>query len=204
MIDDDICDQDFKNCPYRIWDLTKNYPLCDYYRLYSRIIINQEFSQLSSLIRKACGRIRKEEARLDFIREIANKQGLDVLKNAQIGDNVFCQFGPYREVKLLEKPKDGSIFVKCEAPNGKIIEVQACDLRRISKGHYFSEFFVEGHKNGKKIHEIEDKVKSYGFRVETEKKDNGYLLKIYGDSQQEVDDFIALALEQNFDISSYI
>ena len=44
----------------------------------------------------------------------------------------------------------------------------------------------------------------YGFRTEIERTDNGYFLKIYGDSQQEVDDFITLSLEQDFDISPYI
>ncbi|MFX1364459.1 MAG: hypothetical protein ACFFCE_04895 [Promethearchaeota archaeon] len=43
----------------------------------------------------------------------------------------------------------------------------------------------------------------YGFRVEIEENDKGYFLRIYGDSQQEVDDFTN-RIEQNFDISPYI
>jgi len=147
---------------------------------------------------------QNEERRLEFIREIARKNGLDVLENAQIGDALFCRIAPHHEVKLLEKPSGGSIFLKCQAPNGKIIQVQACDLRRISKGNYSGDYFIEEAENEKKLRELEYKAQYYGFRTETEKKNNGYLLRIYGDSQQEVDDFITLSLEQDFDISPYI
>ncbi len=157
---DIVCDQDFKNCPYRIYDLEKDYPLCDYFRLHARLIINREFSKIPSLIRRACKWIQKEEKRLDFIRKIARDMGLEVLKNAQIGDTVFCKVGTYNEVKLLEKPSDGSIFLKCQAPNGKIIRVQACDLRKISKGHYFGEFLIKGIENEEKVKVLEYKAKS--------------------------------------------
>lgn len=197
---DIVCNQGFKNCPYRIYDLEKDYPLCDYHRLHARLIINREFSKIPALIRKACEWVQKEEKRLDFIRKIARDMGLDLLKNAQIGDIVFCRRPPYHEVKLLEKPSDGSIFITCQAPNGKIIRVQACDLRKISKGRYFGEFFIEGTENEKKAKGLEYKAKYYGFRAEIEKKDNGFLLKIYGDSQQEVDEFINVVLKQGFEL----
>jgi len=148
--------------------------------------------------------VQKDEARLKFIREITKRRGLDLLKNAQIGDIVFCYVGTYHEVKLIEKPLDGSIFVTCETPSGKVIRVQPRDLGRISKGFYFSEYYIEGIRNKKQAQEIEYKAKYNGFRAEIERKDNGYVLKIYGDSQQEVDDFINLSLEQDFDISPYI
>lgn len=201
---DTICSQDFKSCPYRLFDLENHKPLCDYYRLHAQLIINREFSKIPSLIRKACEWVQKEESRLEFIREIARKKGLDVLENSQIGDNVFCQIGSYHEVKLLEKPSGGSIFLKCQAPNGKIIQVQACNLRRISKGNFSRDHFIDGAENEKKAKELEYKAKYYGFRTKIEKTDNGYLLRLYGDSQQEVDDFITLSLEQDFDISPYI
>ena len=201
---DYICTQDFKNCPYRVCDLEKDYPLCDYFRLVTQLVINREFSQIPSLIRRACEWVQREEARLKYIREIAKRRGLDLLKNAQIGDIVFCYVGTYHEVKLIKKPSEGSIFVTCETPSGKIIRVQPCDLRRISKGNYFSEYYIEGIRNEKQAQEIEYKAKYNGFRAEIERKDNGYLLRIYGDSQQEVDDFISLFLEQDFDISPYI
>lgn len=197
---DIICNQDFKNCPYRVYDMEKPKPLCDYFRLHARLIINREFSRIPSLIRKACGWVQQEERRLDFIRKIARDMGLEVLKNTQIGDTVFCKRPPWREVKILEKPSDGSIFLKCQAPNGKIIRIQACDLRKISKGHYFGEFFIEDTENEKKAKILEYKAKYYGFRTEVERKDNGFLLRIYGDSQQEVDEFINVVLKQGFEL----
>ena len=195
---DIVCDQGFKNCPYRIVDLRKPHPLCNYFRLHARLIINREFSKIPALIRKACEWVQKEEARLECIREIARKRGLDLLKNAQTGDTVYCYVGGYQEVELLNKPKDNSIFVECKASNGKIIRVQACDLGRISKGDYYSSYFIDGNK--KKAQELEYRAKYYGFRAKIKKKNNGYLLKLYGDSQQEVEDFIRVVLKQNFEL----
>ncbi|KKL85678.1 hypothetical protein LCGC14_1952330 [marine sediment metagenome] len=201
---DAICNQDFKNCPYRLIDMENPRPLCDYYRLHARLILNREFSEIPVLVRRACKWMQNEESRLKFIREIARKKTLDFLENTQVGDTVFCGIAPFHAVKLLEKPIDDSKFVLCEAPSGKVIKIQACHLSRISKGSYFSDYFIEGVENEKKAQELEYKARYYGFGSGIEKKDDGYLLRIYGDSQQEVDDFIVLYLEQDFDISPYI
>ena len=197
---DIVCDQDFKNCPYRIHDLEKDYPLCDYFRLHARLIINREFSKIPSLIRRACGWVLQEESRLKFIRSVAQKKTMDFLANAKVGDSVFCIRPPWHDVRLLEKPLNDSAFVSCETPKGKIIRVQACHLYRISKGSYYGEYFIEGTENEKKAQEFEYKAEYYGFRAEIEKKDNGFLLKIYGDSQQEVDEFINVVLKQGFEL----
>jgi len=54
----------------------------------------------------------------------------------------------------------------------------------------------------KKALELEDRAKCYGFRVSIDEQDDGYLLKIFGDSQQEVDDFINLFIKQNRELIS--
>lgn len=46
----------------------------------------------------------------------------------------------------------------------------------------------------------EYKARYYGFRAKIERKDNGYLLKIFGDSQQEVNEVINVVLKQGFDL----
>lgn len=200
----EICNQDFKNCPYRVWDLSKDYPLCYFYRLHSRIIINREFSQLPSLVRKACEWVQKEEARLKCIRGIALKRTLRMLKKIEIGDTLFWTTHS-EDVKLLEKPNEFSqvVRIKCQKSNGIIVEIPAHLLRKVSNGNYYGDFITKG-INEEDLQELQYKARYYGFRVETEKKDNGYLLRIYGDTQQEVDEFIILALEQDFDISPFI
>ena len=105
---DAICNQDFKNCPYRLIDMENPRPLCDYYRLHARLILNREFSEIPVLVRRACKWMQNEESRLKFIREIARKKTLDFLENTQVGDTVFCGIAPFHAVKLLEKPIDDS------------------------------------------------------------------------------------------------
>ncbi|GAH47639.1 unnamed protein product, partial [marine sediment metagenome] len=58
-----------------------------------------------------------------------------------------------------------------------------------------SEYFIDGTETETLTQELKYKANFNGFRIEIEGKDNGNLLKIYGDSQQEVDDFISLFLE---------
>lgn len=105
---------------------------------------------------------------------------------------------------MLEKPLDDSKFVSCQAPTGRIIRIQACHLSRISKGNFSGEFFIQGVECEKRAQELKYKANYFGFRAIIEKKGNGFLLKIFGDSQQEVDDFITLSLEQDFDLSPFI
>ncbi len=200
---DFFCRQSFINCPYRLWDLGRGYPICNYFNLSNQFSINREFSKIPSLVSKACKWVQKEEKRLDFIRRIAKKRGQALLERAQVGDTVYNRRGIYHKVKLLERPSRDSIFVTCETPKGGIIRVQLCDLVRISKGSFCGEFFI-GEKSEGELKILKNKIMYHGFRVEIERKGNGNLLKIYGDSQQEIDDFITYSIEQNFDISSYI
>lgn len=199
-----ICRQQKKNCPFRTLNISLDIFICDFYKEYWRIFDNSNSLGVKSLLNRACEWIQDEEKRLNFICQIAQKTTREFFENVQVSDTVFCRIAPYHEVKLLEMPLDNSEFVSCEAPNGKVIRVQAHHLRRISKGNYSGDYFIEGAENEKKAKEFEYKAKYYGFRTEIERTDNGYFLKIYGDSQQEVDDFITLSLEQDFDISPYI
>jgi len=199
-----ICHQQKEKCPFRVFDVQLDIFICNFYKEYSSMLNDGNSFGAELLLNRACEKYQNEEKRLKFIREIAHKKTQDFLTNAQIGDVVFCRIAPFHEVKLLERPLNVSKFVSCEAPNGKVIRRQACHLYRISKGNYSGEYFIKETENEKKLRELEYKVKYYGFRTKVEKKKNGFLLKIYGDSQQEVDDFITLSLEQDFDISPYI
>ncbi len=200
-----ICHQDKENCPFKILDIQLDIYLCGFYDNYWREFNAGNTFGVKSLLNRSCEWIIKEEARLDFISKFARKETIKMLKSIDIGDILFWTTHS-EEVKLFENPTEFSQIArcKCQRYNGKIVEIPAYLLCKISKGTYFGEFFIEGTESERKLEYLVYKVRYHGFRVVVEGKDNGFLLKIYGDSQQEVDDFINLFLEQNFDISSYI
>ena len=200
-----ICYQRKEKCPFKILDIQLDIFICNFYKEYWRAFNEGNFFSAKILLNRACEWIRKEEARLEFISKNASKETIEMLKSAKVGDTLFW-ITQSKELKLYEKPIEFSQIarIKCQKPNGDIIKIPAYLLRSISKGYSYGEFFIKGTENEVKARELENKSKLYGFRTKVEKEKNGYLLKIYGDSQQEVDDFITLSLEQDFDISPYI
>jgi hypothetical protein len=199
-----ICRQQKEKCPFRVFDVQLDFFICNFYKEFTSMVNGGNSFGAKLLLNRACEKYQNEERRLKFISGISRKKTQDFLDNSQVGDIVFCRIAPFHKVKLLEKPLDDSKFISCEAPNGKVIRRQACHLYKISKGNYYGEYFIDDIKNEKKLLKLEYKTQYYGFRTEVEKKKNGYLLKIFGDSQQEVDDFITLSLELDFDISPYV
>lgn len=197
------CNQEsFEGCPYRIIDLEKPFPICNYAKEQAKLIVSREFSEISRLTIRACDWIKEEEGRLETIRRIARENGLDVVNNAKIGDMLFCLRGQFQgcEVKLLEKPSDSSIFAKCQAPKGEVFNIQPLSLRRIAKGNYHREYFVKGIKNKERATFSENRANYYGFRTKIEKKHDGFVVKIFGESKEQVDDFIFMVLEQNLEL----
>ena len=202
------CFEDVEKCPFRIYDLDKDISFCNFYKEHARLVVDRQFARIPVLISRACNWIKKEELRLKSIVEISCKNTLYFFKNAKIGDKVYCFYGSPNdlEVKLLEKPRDlrSSRYCKCQRKSGTIFSVHIDRLRIISKANYYGEYFIEGieKRDEKRAKDLEFQAKYYGFRAEIEEKDKGYLLKIYGDSQQEVDDFINLFIKQGFEIVS--
>ena len=199
-----FCHEQKKKCPFRTLNYQLEVYVCEFYGEFWRVFKGKNEFALKTLFSRACEAIRTEEARHDFIIKIAKKKTLDFLQNAQVGDTVFCRIAPHHKIKLLKRPLDSSEFVSCQAPNGVIIRIQAHNLGRISSKSFYGEYLIDLAEGEKKVQELEYKAMDYGFRTEVEKKPNGYLFKIYGDSQQEVDDFIILSLENDFDISPFI
>ena len=108
------CIQDFDNCPFRVYDSEKKYPVCNFPREHARLIFSRQFAGIPGLVSRACDWIRKEQLRLRSIREISRKKTLDFLKNAQVGDVILCMKEHPQELKLLEKPLNASKFVSCQ------------------------------------------------------------------------------------------
>lgn len=157
------------------------------------------------LLNRACEKYQNEEKRLKFISKGAKKETIQMLRRLEVGDTLFW-VTRLKDITLIKKPTEFSQIarIKCQGSDGKIFKIPAYLLRLISKGNYSGDYFIDEAENDKKVNGLKYKANYYGFRTEIEKRDNGFLLKIYGDSQQEVDDFITLSLEQDFDISPYI
>jgi len=196
-----FCYRDKKNCPFRIHDIQLDIFICNFQKEYWREFNDGNSFGVKCLLNRACEWIQKEEKRLDFISSISYKDTLKILKGLNIGDTLFWTTHS-EDVRLLEEPTELSQIArcKCQRLNGKVIEIPAYLLRKTSRGRYSGEFFIEGTGNEKKAKVLEYKAKYYGFRVEIKKMNNGYLLILYGDFQQEVDEFINTVLKHNFEL----
>ena len=196
--------EDFEDCPYRVIDLEEPLPLCRYIDLQAKLIVNREFSEIAHLTSRACDWIKMEEGQAETIRQLHRKRFKDFIENVQVGDIVFCRIAPFHEVKLVDKPSSVSDRVHCETPEGKIIRVMAGHLFRMAKGNYFGEYLVKGALSRRRALKLEFKAKHYGFRTKIEKKSDGYFLKIFGDSQEQVDDFIFMVLEHDLELDRFL
>lgn len=197
---DFYCRQDFKDCPYRYLRLDKDLPLCNYFRLHSQLMINREFSRIPDLYNKACDWIRDDELRRKSLLKISRERVLDFLERIQVGDVIFCRKPPFHKVRLIKKPLNEAGYAICETPNGKTMSIDVYDLNYVSKGNYSGEYLIEGIKNKKKARELEFKAQYYGLRTKLQDQENGFLLTIFGDSQENVDDFINLVLKNGLEL----
>ena len=196
-----ICHQDKKSCPFKTLDMQLDIFICNFHKEYWRLFNDGNSFGAKNLLNRACEWIQEEKKRQKFISKSASKQTIKMLKNIEVGDMLFWVTRS-EDVRLFESPSEFSQIVrcKCQRDNGNVIKIPAYLLRKVSKGDYYGEFFIEGTENEKKAQQFEYKAKYYGFRAEIERKDNGFLLKIYGDSQQEIDEFINVVLKQGFEL----
>jgi len=65
----------------------------------------------------------------------------------------------------------------------------------ISKGNKYAEYIVDGDNCEERAIIIERKARGCGFRVEKTKGKYSFFLKIFGDIQDHVDDFVTLCCQ---------
>ncbi len=196
--------EDSENCPYKLIDLCEPLPICNYTELFVSLMIDNKFSEIPRLVSKACESIRMEEGREKTIRRLYSKRFEYFLDNVKAGDVVFCRVAPFHEVKIIDIPLNDSGYVRCRAPNGKIIKVMAFHLFILAKGEFQRDYILKGAFSRKKALRLKNKANIHGFRVKIAKKSVGYVLKVYGDSQEQVDDFIFWVLESKLDLDRYL
>lgn len=133
------------------------------------------------------------------------------------GDVVYCT-KELNNVIFLKPPSEESIkkyqqnklngekyppftgFVKYKTTEGKIRSAPVACIVKISSGNYVNEYEFKGENYQIISKNKEILARQAGFRTEVVIFDNSILLKIYGDTQEEVDDFITLVCNNDFQI----
>lgn len=127
-----------------------------------------------------------------FLSSRDEKNRRRVFKKVTVGDAVYCTTeGEY--VTLLEKPNKIGRKCKYKTLKGLINEQWAFCFRTISKGNATSEYEVKGKRYEERALYLKHLACSNRFRVETQELRDSILLKIFGDLQEEVDNFINLS-----------
>ncbi len=192
------CNDFEKNCPFRVIDISKNVAICKFYKKYWEAYDNNPVDALN-LTKKACDGIRQYELYRKHLVEITERRTIKMLKNVNVGDKLYWLIHS-EDVILVEKPTKLSTITRCtcQRDNKEIIEIPAHLLRKISKGNYNQDHNIYGTDKTNEARILELTAREAGFRVELEKLKNGIRLKFYGDSQEEVDDFVNLVAKDNF------
>jgi len=185
------CISEFKNCPYRL--LNKGVSLCNFLSLFFRSISFERNKRIKSILKMVCPELRSNIMHHDYLASSIQNQVKQFLDNVSIGDIVYCTI-EMDNVIFLEKPKNKFDWCQYKSFDGQIKEARAHCFRKISLGNKCAEY---------KTTEIDDLntseilAREYGFRVEKDTLKNSYLLRIYGDEQEDVDHFV-ICLENNY------
>lgn len=192
------CNDLEKNCPFRIIDISKNTAICNFYKRYWKAYNNSPIDALN-LTKKACDGIRQYELYQEFLSETSAKRTLKMLKNVKIGDDLFW-LPRSEDVILIESPSKLSTITKCvcQRYNKEIVKIYASFLIQIFKGSYYQDYYIYGADKTREVRILELTARKAGFRVEVRKLRSGFKLRFYGDTQEEVGDFVNLAVKNNF------
>lgn len=178
-----ICLENLETCPFR--ELYKDTSFCNFVNFLVDFYLDGRYQEsIDHYLVDACSHIRQEilEDKKDC--EAARERKEKILNFAEVGDVVFC-IPECNDVILLEK--NVGINEMCRYRNIDGIEriIHPHYLCIISKGRYFASFITR-----RSDEMLEFRARKSGFRVEKEDYKDNVIYKFYGDTQQEVDDFV--------------
>ncbi|MFW9865588.1 MAG: hypothetical protein ACFFEN_05750 [Candidatus Thorarchaeota archaeon] len=188
-----------KYLPCRFGYLDGDRYRCSYHRLIVWIGgINRDKQTTESLVREACPPIQAEEEFTWFARKLHQEFAKEIIEKSKVGDLIFCFNEIDGEVVLLERPS--TIFDHCvyKDKKGEVKSYSVSHFRLLSKGNYNVEHHIEGEKSEIQSQMIKRMAGETGFRVEILETERGHLLRIFGDSQQELDDFMTVCVYNKF------
>ncbi|MFX0058601.1 MAG: hypothetical protein ACFE85_16505 [Candidatus Hodarchaeota archaeon] len=149
------------------------------------------------MIEKICSERRLDIVHQRFIAKIGYRNAQEFLSQVKAGEKVYC-ITELSDVTFLEKDVPPYLWVKFKTSDGlEKIQHPAC-FRIISKGNKLAEYIVEGNDYENRVKKIEREARGCGFRVEKKKLKNSYKLRIFGDKQDQVDDFVILFCQNAF------
>ena len=186
-----------KDCPFRVIDISKSLAICNFYKNYWKAY-NSNPIDASNLTKKACEGIRQYELYREHLTEISEKRTVKMLKNVKVGDALFW-LTRSEDVILLEIPSELNTITRCicQRHNKEIVKIPAYLLRHISKGNYYQEYYIDGFDNKREYETLELIAKQYGFRVEIKMQRNGFKMIFFGNSQDEVNDFVNFVIKDD-------
>ncbi|MFX1502941.1 MAG: hypothetical protein ACFFDH_18420 [Promethearchaeota archaeon] len=184
-----ICISDLSSCPCKIVDIEKKKIYCNFNNIFVNLQLsnNENNSRpLKSFLRKICPELRNKILQHDHRAKQLQKQEKEFLENVKQGDVCFCT-SETDNVIFLKHPSNIYGDVMYRTVDGKVYESPPFCFRIISKGNKFATYES---KNKKKIENYERLARMNGFRVEIHKKNEKILLKIFGECQGEIDNFV--------------
>jgi len=181
-----ICNTSNNNCPCRVIANDDEIFYCNFIERWVELNIQNQVKEADQLVNMVCHEVRDHiHFHHNFV-EQKQKQKRKFLEKIKYGEECFCTLES-ENVIFLEKPVDKYGDVKYRTVNGKINTAPGFCFSIISKGDKTSEYKT---KDKIKAEEYSIMARSNGFRVEDERIGDVYILKIYGDNQNTVDEFV--------------
>ena len=146
-------------------------------------------------------RLDNEEKYDEYLNKKFQEQTREFLRKAKVGDIVFCTLVA-GEVKVLEMPSEKNFHkVKCLTRRGEEEKYYPDVFIIIKTGNFCAEHLFEGKGAKGNAEGYQLIAQEHGFRTEVVRKGRSYLLKVYGDSQEEVDDYMTYSVRNDLDIT---
>ena len=190
----DLCRQVENPCPCKLFYAYRFF--CNFSNMYAELLFRNENRKAQILLNSVCSVVKSEILYHDFIGKVVRKYEKDFLEHSKAGQQVYCTT-ECDNVILLKKADEVGGKCMFKTHEGKISEQWAFCFRTISKGDRSTEYEVKGKNFKKRAKNLEILAQFNGFRVEKQRLQKSFLLKIYGDSQEELDDFVALCCNNN-------
>jgi len=193
-----FCYSDKHNCPCRAIELDKGISFCNFVEAFAKILVLNNDRTTNLFLNRVCGDMRDEVLHHEFKAAQLQKKANKFLNQVKIGDLIYS-IRQDQDVIFLEYPTHKYGDCKYRTFDGIIKKDAPFLFSIISKGDKFSVYKT---KDKKKAYFYELEARECGFRVEGQEKGDNYVLKIYGDTQEEVDSFITI-LNNDFILDDY-
>jgi hypothetical protein len=189
MVRKRICYSDFNPCPCKVVDLDIEQTFCNFISMFGESLMsdnNYKTKETEKLLEKVCPEVREEVLHHDYRARKLREREKAFLEKVKPGDVVFCT-AEIHDVVFLEYPSHKWGSCKYKTIKGEIREAPTFCFNIVSKGDKSAEYKTSDEY---KADVYEMTAREYGFRVERKMIKEEYILKIFGDEQEDVDQFV--------------